>query len=437
MAPFLAGITPRTQMFFLLVTALAFASTASAQEMPPAPVHVAKVVQQDVSSGHTFVGTIMPKRIAAIGSAVDGRVTHFYVNEGDRVKADQPLAQLLTNTLEIELEGAKAELELRRQELAELQNGTRPEELAQAKAHLDEMKALRAYTQLKLERAKRLVKTRSGTEDELDDAISGADQAEQKYRQAEALHEMAVNGPRKERIAQALARVRHQEEVVRGIEDRIKKHTIRSYFDGYVTAEHTEIGQWVSSGELVAEVMELDWVDIRVMVLEDYIDKVSVGAPARIEVGALPDEAFTGEVVLIVPHADVRSRSFPVKVRVENKVVNGSVLLKSGMFARVTLPVGTRENSLLVPKDSLVLGGPSPMVFVVDVDAKSAQQGTVRPMPVELGVAHEGLIQVKGALKPGELVVTRGNERLRPGQAVQFTIPQDPKAKEVTSTAKR
>jgi HlyD family secretion protein len=394
-------------------------------------VHVAKVVQSDVTSGHAFVGTVMPTRVAVIGSAVDGRVTHFYVNEGDRVKADQPLAQLLTNTLEIQLAGAKAELELRRQELAELENGTRPEEVNQAKAHLEEMKALKAYTEAKLERAKRLVKSRSGTEDELEDAISAHQQAEQKFRNAEAAHEMAVNGPRQERIAQARAKVQVQQAVVEGIEDRIRKHTIRSPFDGYVTAEHTEVGQWVSSGE------ELDTVDIRVSVLEDYIDKLHVGASARVEVGALPDEAFTGEVVLIVPNADLRSRSFPVKIRVKNKMENGIVLLKSGMFASVTLPVGSSEKSLLVPKDSLVLGGPSPVVYVVDTQSESATTGTVRPTPVELGVAHQGLIQVKGALQAGQWVVTVGNERLRPGQPVQFQPPAETQVEETPKTAMR
>lgn len=422
----------------LLAVGLLLPVAATAQDQPPVPVVAAHVTQEDVSSGHTFVGTVMPTRVAAIGSAVDGRVIEFYVNEGDRVKADQPLAQLLTKTLDIELEGAKAELELRKQELLELENGTRPEELAQAKARLEQMKALHEYAEAKLERAKRLIKSRSSSPEELEDALSAHQAAEQRLAEAQAAYEMAVNGPRKEQIEQARARVRFQEEVINGIEDRIRKHTIVTRFDGYVTAEHTEIGQWVKSGELVAEVMELDSVDVRITVLEDYIDAVAVGTPARVEVGAIPGEAFTGEVVAIVPHADVRARSFPVKVRVKNKMNNGSVMLKSGMFARVTLPVGHREKALLVPKDSLVLGGPSPMVYVVDTASASSNTGTVRPVPVEMGVAYQGRIQVKGALKPGDFVVTRGNERLRPGQPVTITtIEPDTQQAEAVSKTKR
>src|SRR5688500_8681683 len=72
--------------------------------MPPANVVTAKAIEREITSGHTFVGTVMPKRISTVGSAVDGRVVDFKVNLGDRVKKADPLAQLLTKQLEIELE---------------------------------------------------------------------------------------------------------------------------------------------------------------------------------------------------------------------------------------------------------------------------------------------------------------------------------------------
>ena len=69
--------------------------------------------------------------------------------------------------------------------------------------------------------------------------------------------------------------------------------------------------------------------------------------------------------------------------------------------------------AVLVTKDALVLGMGRPRVFVVDPETS-----IVRPVEVDLGIAHEGMIQVHGAVKPGMRVVVRGNERLRPGQKV-------------------
>jgi len=153
-----------------------------------------------------------------------------------------------------------------------------------------------------------------------------------------------------------------------------------------------------------------------------------VGMTARVEIAALRGEALTGQIVLIVPQADVRSRTFPVKVRLNNRKAGGSVLIKAGMFARVTLPVGRQVAATLVPKDALVLGGPKPTVYVVDPGEASRDAGRARAVPVVLGVASGELIQVTGPIKPGEQVVVRGNERLMTGQAVTIAARLTPES---------
>jgi hypothetical protein len=81
------------------------------------------------------------------------------------------------------------------------------------------------------------------------------------------------------------------------------------------------------------------------------------------------------------------------------------------------LAVGQPEPALLVPKDALVLGGPSPVVYVVRADPQTQQPSAV-PVPVQVGVAAEDLIQVSGELQAGQRIVVQGNERLRPGSPV-------------------
>lgn len=94
------------------------------------------IVEREVEITQATLGSIIPTRRAIIGSAVDGRVEKFDVRVGDRVEENQPLASLLIATISLELAAAKAELELRQQELVELQNGSRPDEIAQAAARL-------------------------------------------------------------------------------------------------------------------------------------------------------------------------------------------------------------------------------------------------------------------------------------------------------------
>lgn len=391
-----------------------------AQGPPPAqPVVVAPATEREVSVSQAFVGTVMPSKRATIGSAVDGRVIDFPLNEGDRVAKDQPLAQLLTDTISLEIQAAEAELELRRQALAELENGTRPEELEQARARMSSAEARRNYLQARRERWQKLYEAnRAISEEELDEAISSAIEAEEAYREAKAANELAVVGPRVEQIAQARAQVAVQEATVNRLKDQLAKHTIISRFDGYVTAEHTEVGQWVKQGDPVADVVALDEVEIVAYVVEQHVPYVRIGEQVKVEIPALRGRTFTGTVSEVVPQADVQARTFPVKVRVANEFAEDVPLLKAGMYARVSLPTGGKQVATLVPKDALVLGGAQPIVYVVAGAKAEGETGKVAPVPVATGVADGRMIQISGPLEAGQLVVVQGNERLRPGQDV-------------------
>ncbi len=403
------------------------AAECSAQGPPSASlVVVSPVVEREIMVGQTFVATVMPSKKATIGSAVDGRVIEFPLNEGDRVAKDQPLAQLLTDTIKLEIQAAEAELELRRQALAELENGTRPEELDQARARMASAEARQKYMKARWDRWQKLYDTnRAISEEELDEAVSSGIAAEQAYLEAKAAYDLAVIGPRKEQIAQARAQVGMQEATAERLKDQLTKHTIISRFDGYVTAEYTEVGQWVKQGDPVADVVALDEVEVVAYVVEQHVPHVRVGTQVAVEVPAIPGQRFSGMVAEIVPQADVQARTFPVKVRVVNQFTDNVPLLKAGMYARVSLPTGDQHLATLVPKDSLVLGGQKPIVYVVAGAHAGGDAGQATPVPVEIGVAEGDMIQVFGALQAGQLVVVQGNERLRPGQevSIQRLIP--------------
>jgi RND family efflux transporter MFP subunit len=356
---------------------------------------------------------------------VDGRVIEYPLNEGDRVERGGMLAQLLTDTIQLELAAAEAELELRKQELAELENGARPEEIEQAKARMVSAEARWRYAQARQTRADKVGQAMS--DEEREEMLALAIEAEQAYLDAKAAHQLAVEGPRKEQIAQARAQVAVQQATVDRLKDQLEKHTVIARFAGYVTAEHTEVGQWVKQGDPVAEVAALDEVEVVAHVVEQFVPHIRAGMTVSVEIPSLGKQPFSGVVAAIVPQADVQARTFPVKVRLQNELSDSAPRIKPGMYARVLLPTGESQLATLVSKDALVLGGPQPVVFVVDAPT-DAKKGKVRPVPVQVGVADGNMIQVIGGLTPGQLVVVQGNERLRPGQDVQFqdvTQPED------------
>jgi RND family efflux transporter MFP subunit len=413
------------------------AATAQGPERPPAPVIAETVVSEKVAAAQTFVGTVMPVRFATIGSAVDGRVIERPFEEGDRVEAKQKLVQLMTDTISLELAAAESELELRKQQLAELKNGTRPEEIAQAKARLAASAAREKFLLARQQRVQKMYRSNSAaTEDELEEAVAAAIEAQQVHIESQAVYDMAVAGPRKEVIAQAEAQVAIQQAIVERLADQRTKHTIISRFAGYVTAEHTEIGQWVNRGDPVADVAALDEVEVVVQVVERSVPFIHAGSEATVEIPALAERGvFVGIVITAVPQADIRARTFPVKVRIKNEINADGPLLKAGMYARAALPVGAEQLALMVPKDAIVLGGARPMVYVVDNAMATGDVGIARPLPVELGVAKGRLIQVTGELAEGQMVVVQGNERLQPGQPVVLTAQRSAAAEPQAITA--
>ena len=396
------------------------ASLVVAQEKA-ASVVAAPVVQREVNTAHRVVGTVMPIRKSIVGSAVDGRVVEFLVNQGDAVTEGQPLAKLRTGTLEIELAAAQAELDLYDQQLAEKVNGSRPEEINEAKARMQAAEAVKKNAETKLARVESLYTRNATSEVDLDDARERADAANHSYLAAFALWKRVDAGPRAEQIAQARAQVALQTERVRLIEDRIKKFTIVAPFDGFVTAENTEVGEWIQQGDPVAEVIALDEVEVVANVPAEHAVRLQRGRRVRIEFPELPGDVFTGAVDRIVPTGDVRTRTFPIHIRLTNRINEGRVLLMAGMLARADLPTGEKSRLPLVPKDALVLNGSQRSVFVVDRKGRSNTSGVVRAVPVRLGVADGNMIQVDAAVREGDLVVVMGNERLKAGQDVELT----------------
>lgn len=383
----------------------------------PAPVITAPVEQREVEAGQMFVGTVMPRRHSVVGSAVSGRVAEFLVDEGDPVKSGQPLARLLTETIDIQIAAARAEFELRTAELLEMENGARPEEKQQAESRLLSAKALMDYAKFRLQRTRTLIAKNAASQDQLEDNISAAEAATQAYNVALAERDLVLAGPRKEKIAQAKARQESARQELTRLEDQKVKHTMIAPFNGYVTREFTEVGQWIMSGDHVAEVVEIDRVDVDVQVPERYVPKLREQTAVRVEIESLPDHIFTGPIVRIVPQADLRSRNFPVKVRLENP--NG--LLKPGMLARAVLPVDAKHPALLAPKDAIVLGGPQPLVYVATAGGAKGKS-VARPVPVRLGVEVGNSIELIGEIQAGDQVVIEGNERLMPGQELIPTV---------------
>jgi RND family efflux transporter MFP subunit len=386
----------------------------------PVAVVAARAIQRTVRSEGQYVGTVVPLRSVQVGSAAAGRVMKLDVEEGQRVSRGEVLAELESTLIEAQLAQARAELELRRQELAELKNGSRPQEIEAAEARYRAARVLLDRQQRHLTRVSNLYERGGARDEELDAARTAVEEAVQRLREAEATLKLVQEGPRVERIAQAEAAVAAQEARVQELSIRLEKHRIQAPFTGYIVRKLTDLGAWLREGDPLVEMVGLDEVDVDVHVPEEEVAQLALGTPATVTLPAVKDRIFQASVVRIVPQAVLTARAFPVRVRLKNEFGPGQVpLFKAGYFARVLLPTGPAHLATLVPKDALVLGGSSPVIYVVEGSPGPEKPVPVRAVAVKFGLAWQEWIEVSGGIQPGQLVIVRGNERLHPQQLVR------------------
>lgn len=385
------------------------------------PVVVSEVVQRQLAGGQTVVGTVIPARRSVVGSAVDGRVVEYSIEPGQAVKKGQPLLRLRTTQLQISLRAAQAELASRKAMLTELKNGSRVEEIEQAAGELAAAAASLTSNKSNYDRSKALFNRGALTDQQLQDAQAAFERSQATHAAARAKHKLLQKGARPEQIAGQEARVAFQQQQANLLEEQIARHTVTAPFDGYIAQEMTEIGEWLGRGDPIAEVIQLSEVEIEVFVLEKHLGNVRIGQSVQVSVPAVPSEFFAGRVHTIVPQADLRSRSFPVRIRVRNGLDSSGPVLKSGMLARAQMPLGDRSERVMLDKDAIVFGGREPVVYVLDRPVKQDVETKVRAAPVRLGVMDGNLIEVAGAVKVGDQVVIRGNERLKSGEQIRVT----------------
>ena len=324
---------------------------------PPAPVKVGEVTKTKIAPQVLLIGTAEPVITSVVASEINGRVQKFSVGEGDFVKKGAVLAQLDDSTLRIELKGALA--------------------------NKAEAEALLRRARADLKRSSELLASKTIADKKYTDDLAEVESLEARMSRFEA-------------------EIEHNQ-------DAIRKKTIHAPFSGFVVKEHTQVGQWVDQGGPIVTLSDLSSIDVMIDVPERYIPKIKPGANTTVQVDALNPEKFRGNISAIIPVGDSAGRTFKVSVSMQNP----GNRIKGGMLCRVGLPIGKPTSVLAVPKDAVVNVGQRHMLFVV-------QDGKAQPLPVQLGNASDGLIEVRGPVQPGMQVVTRGNERLRPGQPVKI-----------------
>lgn len=353
---------------YAIACALALASGVLAQGRPAA-VGIETVEIQQIAETVPLFAEVVTAREGTIASRVAGNVEEVFVLEGTAVEQGDLLVRLDTELLEILARQAEARLLEARAGIAIAESG-----VSRATNALARVEGLRG--------------TASFSTSRFDDAQSD-------FFQSQGL------------LAEAEARVKTAEATLAETLYELDRAEIRAPYSGIVLGVDTNPGEFIAAGAPVVSLLDTGAIEIEASVPSVYVGVLEPGL--AVEGFTETDQSLALQVRVLLPVEDTSTRTRPV--RFVSNDLNNLERLAIGQSITVNIPISAPREVVSVPKDALVQARGGWTVFV-------AEDGTAQPRSVEIGLALGDRFEVLAGLAEGDVVVTRGNERLRPGQDI-------------------
>jgi len=345
----------------LAALALACGGKVEQAEDPTRPVVAVPVRVAVVEERIEGSGELQAKERAQLASEVDGVVTELAVDEGSRVEEGGLLLAVDPEKRDLAVKNARAQL-------------------ADAEAALAE--------------------------------------AEREQKRILVLHEKGIaSDAQRDQRTTGLERARSMVEAARagyGVAERaLRDARVRAPFAGWIARRDVSRGEYVRPGQALFELVALDPIEVEFSVAERDSARVGLGQSVGVKVAPYPDEEFQGEVTMISPTVDPKTRTLRVKAR----IANPDGRLRPGLFARTDLGVARREGALLIPEEAVLQRADGEVVFVVTPDAHA------RRVVVKTGLQREGQVEIVQGLGPQDAVIVSGHAALVDGSPVSRQGP--------------
>jgi membrane fusion protein (multidrug efflux system) len=301
------------------------------------------------------VGTVRAYESITVTAKVAGIVEKISFEEGQKVKAGDVLVALDTQERRADIEAA----------IAESRRAT----------------AQRNEITTRLDRARQLRSSGSGTEAQVEDLTAQVRTLESAIASAEARRKAA--------------------------EARLEELIIRAPFDGRVGSRSVSLGAYVAPNTRITTLDDLSKVRLDFSVPENLLGRVELGQGVNATSAAYPNRTFRGKVSLVDTRIDPLTRT----VRLTAEFDNPDETLRPGMFLAVALEVTTKNDAIVVPEEAIVSEGLRQVVF--PVKDKKVERRVVR-----LGQRQNSKVEILEGLQAGEIIVVMGVQRVRPGATV-------------------
>jgi HlyD family secretion protein len=365
----------------LILGIVALAVRLFSSSIPDVQTVRATSASSSSTAGDTILqaaGYIVAHHTIDVNSKVTGRIAWIGVEKGDKVKAAQVLVRLEDQEFRAQVLQARGAVSMAKARLLQLQNGSRPEEVAQASANLDEARANLEDAKATLDRTRPLVKEGVFSHQQLDDAQTKYDAAVQHMQSLEKAYRLSRIGPREEEIENARGALEQAEGQLAYAESQLDATQIRAPVTGTILERTAEKGELVTAqfaaaadtgGPRGSVVTLADLTDLQVEldISQNDFAKLSPTQRAVLTTDAYPDREYKGMINEIAPMANRQKATVQVKV----KVLNPDEYLRPEENANVRFladanqsPSRTVSSGVVVPTSAVHDNGGKRLVMV-------------------------------------------------------------------------
>lgn len=407
-----------------------------AEVEPAAPVQVLKVEKTSIENQYTYNGKVKPVNEVQVLSTVGGKVASVNYDVGDIVNAGDVLFTMDTadirnqiNVLQGSLQSIEANISSARTNVELVNGASMQSQIESAKAALNNAEL--AYNNAELtynntkttyENNKTLYESNVISKTAFDQSEmafkqseTGLKQAELAYNQAKESYDIIANQMPEENLKKAQEALKVAEASKASIlaqiassEKSLRDAVVTSPISGIVTACNVKPATVLSQSTSPFTIIDTSAVDIDVNVSEQIINSLSPGQIVSVKVAAASAEALQGTIRTINPAAS-EAGTYEVKV----EIPNGNNILKSGMFGEVSFTREKSENTIVLPRNTVVSKNGETYVFVED-------NGVAKKVPVTLGVDNGDQIEILSGIEQNMNVIIKGQTYLEDGDKVQI-----------------
>ncbi len=398
--------------FIALVAAIALVlyirmSSMAGQNYNFTPIVRSSTVKiTDLPVTYKTVGTLQAIRSVDLRPETSGIVREIYFAEGQFVRPGQPLVRL-------EQDRAAAEIAQSASGIAEAQSNVaslRAAYLATAES-LRSLEAQRNLARAEFQRYQNLHAREYVSAQELE-------QRRAQMQVAEANYDTAVRerNSAQARMQQAQAAVNTAQARLRTTQVGLSETVVRAPFAGQIGAKQFELGDYVSPQQALVKLVNAGMLEVSFNVPERYIGQLRGGLPVEVQTESFPGTTFAGQITFVSPVVSTENRSVNVKATINNS--GGQ--LQPGQLADIRLILGSRQNALMVPEESVIPQGEKYYVYTV-------QEGKAAFRPVEVGERTPGWVEIVSGIKETDRVLIGGIQKVRDGQEVNDEATAKPK----------